>query len=370
MYSLVLTFAPLYLPYVPVYLQLARDADRGRAAREQVARLEALRSSAAAAASRAKGDAKKARAEAEEGKHALDATQSRLRAAEIARSKIDEAVDSERSRLESLRREAVELEAGLQTAAREVEEREVRAAVAAKAAELEEARLADCRDSFGLEVEGLQKGVGELESEALGWREAIEQARSTLRTEEEQGRVTKARVEADVKRLQEGSERLKTEAHDLDTRVRGLRRKHDSDGTRLARETRSVAMELATLKSKLVKAQSALQAGHAELEGLTKELEEKSVAVRAADDKMRFLDRQSTELASHVARLEAERERATREGETARRRQGEELACWKEAVAERRMEFEELSELIRSETTTLEDLKSQVGHREMARCSL
>lgn len=342
--------------------QLTRHRERTRTAREQTSRLESLRSSAVTAAGRANRDADKARAEAQAAMHALETTRDGLAAAQAAHRTAEEGAESERRRLESLRQEAMGLEDGLRAATREVEEREARAVAAAAAAEQEEARLVDCRDSFGLEVEGLQKGVGELESEAVGWRGALEQARSRLAVEEQRGRQEKLRAEAERERLGEAVEGRKVEVKEWETRLEALRRKYESNGERFAREARDATAELHGLKSKISLARSKLKAEQAELQVVSASIEEKVAGVDTAEAAAASLDRRTAELEAHVGDLEGERDRALREGQAARRRQAEELSRWQEAIAERRHEFDGLSELVRGKAASLGDLERQVGY--------
>lgn len=286
-----------------------------------------------------------------------------LAAAEAARRSAETAVESEKHRLNSLQCEGDELEAGLRRAAQEVKQREARAGIATAVAEEEEARLADYKDSFGLEIEGLQKGVGELESEARGWRKALEQARSRLRVEEEEGQAAKAKVgEEKTKQLGE-VERLKAEARALENRVGGLRRQRESDGNALARDTEAAAAELSALKSKVAEAHSTLQAQNAELEALANVLGNTASAVRTKEEKLDSLERRCTELETRIGNLKAEKERIVRNRDGARRGQEEELLRWREAVAERREEYERVTELARAKAASLGNLESQVRAR-------
>lgn len=301
--------------------------------------------------------------EAEAATRALQTARDGLAAAQAAQRTAEEAAESESFRLEGLRRQTVGLENELRTVARTTQEREARAEAAAAAAKQEEARLEDCRDSFGLEVEGLQKGVGELESEAVGWKEALEQARATLATEQERGRADKLRLEAEKARLGEAVEGLKAEARTWGARLDDSRRRHECDSEMLAREARKAAVELQGLRSKVAEVRSKLQAGQAELQAVAAAIEEKSVGVDAAEADAASLERRAAELSARIEDLEAERDRASCEGQTARRRQAEELSRWKEAMVERRKEFDGLSELVRSKAAALGDVESQVGRR-------
>lgn len=290
----------------------------------------------------------------------LEKARSALDRARTRQHEVGEAVGLEEVRLDSLRREARELESRLQTAMREVEDREERAAVAAVTAEREEARLADCKDSFGLEVEGLQKGVGELESEAVGWRKALEQARSRLCMEEEQGRLAKARVEADIERLQEAAAKLRQEVQELEARVQAVRHQNAKESKRIARDTRAAAVELATLKPKIAEARSILRERHAELNRLTTEINEKRAGLSMATKQEASLEDRSAEAASHVARLEAEREQVMKEGEITRRQQEEELAHLTRAVARCRDELADSNKALQQKAVALEDQEREV----------
>lgn len=292
--------------------------------------------------------------------NALETARGGLVAAQAARRTAEQLAESERCRLESLKAEAAGVEGRLGASAREAERREARAEAAAAAADREEARLADCRDSFGLEVEGLQRGVGELESEAVGWREALEQARTRLASEEERGRADKLRLEAETARLGEMVEGLGAEAREWEARLGALRRRHQSDEEKLARESRQGLVELHELKSKVAEARSSLEAGRAELHTVAAVVEEKAAAIEKADAVAASLERRAAEAGAQVKDLEAARERASREGEVARRQQAEELSRWKEAMAERRREFEGISKLVVAKAASLGDLERQV----------
>ncbi|CAM9520479.1 unnamed protein product, partial [Sphacelaria rigidula] len=127
---------------------------------------------------------------------------------------------------------------------------------------------------------------------------------------------------------------------ELEKSVRDLRRRRESERSALTRETGAAAGELSALKSRLAETHSSLEAGNAELEALEKSLDATAAAVRTREEKLGSMERRSAELAAHVLTLEAERKQAERDGDTARRRQEEELSRWGKAVAERREEYE------------------------------
>ncbi|CAM9492950.1 unnamed protein product, partial [Hapterophycus canaliculatus] len=316
---------------------------RARVAQEQTSRLESLRSSAAAAASSARRDSDKARAEAGSlARGALEAARSR----ESEESRL-------RDRVACLRAEA----------ARELEEQRARAAAAAAAAEREEERLADVRDSFGLEVECLQNGVRELEAEAAGWRDALEAARTRLAAEEERGRTEQLRVQAEVKRLAKEGDRAREEGEAWASRLEALRAQHDEEGDRRAREARDAAAELEALRSEAAGVRSELREGRAALGAVCAAAEDKASVVNGRENDAVCLERRAAELGAQVEGLEAARERAAREVEAARRRQAEELSRWEEAMSDRRREFERSSGLVRGNAASLSALEKEVGSR-------
>lgn len=353
-------------PNAPTHLrQLAIEREKAHNAQEQASRLESLRLSAASAARQAHSDAKKARAEADHQARALEAERERGAASRRRRAAEDAAAAAEseelQRRLAHLRGEAEVLEGRLREASRELGEREARAEAAAAAAEREEERLADCRDSFGLEVEGLQKGVGELESEAVGWRGALEAARSRLAAEEERGRTERLAVQAEVKRLGREADRRRAEVEEEEARLEGLRVRHRAEGERLAREAREATVKLETLRSEATDVRSRLAAGQAELQTASAAAEEKLASADGAEAAAVTLGRRAADLQVQVEDLEAARDRAAAAAESARRRQAEELSLWKEAMEDRRQEFERFSGLVRDKAAALSDLKEQVG---------
>lgn len=344
--------------------QLAIEREKAHNAREQTSRLESLRLSAASAARRAHRNASKAKTEAENRARALDAARERGAALRRRRAAEDAAAAAEseelQHRLAHLRGETEGLENRLRDAARELEGREARVEAAAEAAEREEERLADCRDSFGLEVEGLQKGVGELESEAVGWRGALEAARSRLAAEEERGRTERLAVQAEVKRLGREAERRRAEAKEEEARLESLRARHQAEGERRAREVREATVELEGLRSETADVRSNLAAEQAELQAAAAAVEDKLAYVDATEMAAASLGRRAAELQVRVEDLESARDRAAAEVESARRRQVEELSRWKEAMCERRQEFERFSGLVRGKAAELSDLEEQV----------
>lgn len=344
--------------------QVATEHEKAHNAREQASRLESLRLSAASAARRARRDAKKARAEADGQARSLEAERERGLALRRRRAAEDAAAAAEseelRRRLAGLRGENQGLEGRLREASREVKEQEARAEAAAAAAEREEARLADCRDSFGLEVEGLQKGVGELESEAAGWRGALEAARSRLAAEEERGRTERLAARADVKRLGEEADRRRKEAAEEEARLEGLRARCQAEAERRAREAREAAAELEGLESEAAGVRARLAAGQAELRAIAAAVEDKLVSIDETETAAASLGRRAAELQVQVEELESARDRAAAEVESARHRQAEELSRWKGAMEERRQEFEGYSGLVRDKAAALSDLEKQV----------
>lgn len=340
--------------------QLARERERARTAREQTSRLESLRSTAAAAAGRAARDADKARADAETAMHALGNARGGLAAAEASRRTAEEAAESERQRLGRLRGETAELRDRLQATGREVEGREARAEAVAAAADEEESRLADCRDSFGLEVDGLQKRVKELEAEAVGWREALEEARSSAAREDEERRAKRVRVETAKRRLEDTVEGLKAEARTWEVKVESRRRQHESDCEKFTQEARVATVELHKLKSRAADARARLRKGEEGLNAVAGALDEKTAAIDVTEAAGMSLERRAVELEASVADLQAQRDRASSEMDAARRRHAEEISHWKEAIAECRQEFEGLSGLMRAKAISLEDLEQKV----------
>ena len=340
--------------------QLAKEHERVGIAQTQASRQEAIRSSAVAVANRADHDANTARAATQAAMRALKSARDGLAAAQAARRTSEKAVESEHARLESLRREANGLENDLCAIEKQVQMEEARAEAARVAAQREEARLADCRDSFSLEVEGLQKGVGELESEAAGWRDALLQARSRLATREEQGQQDKRRMDAEKARLAEAVAELKAEALNWQTRLEGLRRQHIIDVEKLSREAREATVELRELKSRVSQARSKLQAARTELRTVAATVEKNVATNNAAVEAAVSLERRGAELEANIGDLEAKRDRLIREGEAARRRQAGELSRWKEAMAKRLQEYEDLSERVRGKAAALSELERQV----------
>lgn len=345
------------MQYLP---QLAREHDRRRKVRDQTSHLEGVRSSAAAVADRADRDASAARAETEAVMHALETARDGLAAAQVARRTAENAAESERARLDSLRREAVGLEDDLRATERKIREEEARAEAVREAVQKEEARLADCRDSFGFEVEGLQKGVGELESEAVGWREELQRMRSRLAAEKQQGQEEKRRMEEEKSRLEVAIAGLKTEEQDWRERLEGLRRQHDFDGENLAHDARKATGELRDIKSKVSQARSDLRVAQAELQAVASAIEEKTVENNAVKVFVVSLERRAAELEANIVDLRAERDCMTQKVEAARRQQAGELAQWKEAMAKRLQEYERLSERVKDKAASLGELERKV----------
>ncbi|CAN0273505.1 unnamed protein product, partial [Scytosiphon promiscuus] len=71
------------------------------------------------------------------------------------------------------------------------------------------------------------------------------------------------------------------------------------------------------------------------------------------------LERRAAELGAQVEGLEAARDRAAKEAESARRQQEEELSRWGKAVSERRREFERSSGLVRGKAACLSELEEE-----------
>lgn len=209
-------------------------------------------------------------------------------------------------------------------------------------------------------MEGLQKGVGELESEAVGWRGALEAARSRLAAEEERGRTERLAVQAEVARLGREAERRRAEAEEEKARLEGLRARCRAEGERRAQEAREAAVELEGLRSEAAGVRSRLEAEQAELQATSAAVEDKLASGDEAEAAALSLDRRAAELRVQVEDLEAARDRAAAEAEAARRRQTEELSRWKEATEERRQEFDKFSGLVRDKAAALSDLEEQV----------
>lgn len=150
------------------------------------------------------------------------------------------------------------------------------------------------------------------------------------------------------------------EAREWEARLGALRRGHQSEDEKFARESRQRVVELNELESKVVEARSSLEAGRAELHTVAGVVEEKAAAIEKADAVAACLERRAEEAGAQVKDLEAARERASREGEATRRQQAEELSRWKEAMADRRREFEGISKLVEGKAASLGDLQQQV----------
>lgn len=194
----------------------------------------------------------------------------------------------------------------------------------------------------------------------MGWRGALEAARSRLEAEEERGRTERLGLQAEVKRLGGELDGKMTEAGVLEARVEALRERHRSESERCVREARRATAELEGLRSEEAEVRSKLRDGRAELLAVAAAAEDRAAAVDAAETAAASLERRAAELGAQVEGLEFARDRVAEETEAARRRQAEELSRWKEAMAERQQEFERFSRMVRSKASSLGDLEKEV----------